>query len=80
MITKPPVPYDLCINDPTRRFQPGEGPSRGLLRDCEIFSNLRLTFVSSSISVAAASVDEVDNGGGQAWVTGYCDQTAECCH
>ena len=24
------------------RFQPGEGPSRGLLRYCEIFANLRL--------------------------------------
>ena len=31
-----------------RRFQPGEGPSRGLLHDCEIFGNLRLVFVSSS--------------------------------
>ena len=29
-------------------FQPGEGPSRGLLRDCEIFGNLRITLVSSS--------------------------------
>ena len=25
----------------SRRFQPREGPSRGLLRDCEIFVNLR---------------------------------------
>ena len=32
-----------------RRFQPGEGPSGGILCDCEIFANLRLTFVSSSI-------------------------------
>ena len=32
----------------SRRFQPGEGPSRGLLRDCEIFANIRITFVSSS--------------------------------
>ena len=31
-----------------RCFQPGEGPSRGLLRDCEIFANLRIAFVSSS--------------------------------
>ena len=31
-----------------RRFQPGDGPSRGLLCDCEIFGNLRTTFVSSS--------------------------------
>ena len=29
------------------RFQPGEGPSRGLLRDYEIFGNIRITFVSS---------------------------------
>ena len=26
----------------------GEGPSRSLLRDCKIFANLRITFVSSS--------------------------------
>ena len=32
------------------RFRPGEGPSRGLLCDCEIFGYLRIiTFVSSSI-------------------------------
>ena len=30
-------------------FQPGDILSRGLLRDCEIFANLRITFVSSSI-------------------------------
>ena len=29
-------------------FQPGEGLSRCLLRDCEILANLRLAFVSSS--------------------------------
>ena len=29
-------------------FQPREGPSRGLLRDCEIFGNIRITFVSST--------------------------------
>ena len=29
-------------------FQPGEVPSRGLLRDYEIFGNLRITFISSS--------------------------------
>ena len=32
----------------SRRFQPGEGPSRGLLRDCEIVGNIRITFVSST--------------------------------
>ena len=31
-----------------RRFQLGEGPSRGLLRDYEIFANRRLTFVITS--------------------------------
>ena len=30
--------YDLCVVD----------PSRGLLRDCEIFGNIRITFVSST--------------------------------
>ena len=34
----------------SRLFQPGEGPSRGLLRDCEIFGNIPITFVSSTIS------------------------------
>ena len=29
-------------------IEPGEGPSRGLLRDCEICTNLRIAFVSSS--------------------------------
>ena len=29
-----------------RRFQPGEGPSRGLLCDCENFAYVRITFVS----------------------------------
>ena len=31
-------------------FQLGKGPSRGLLRDCEIFVNLRITFVWSWIT------------------------------
>ena len=46
---KLPVPYlylyfDLCISIPiSRLLTAGEGPSRaGLLRDCEIFANLRL--------------------------------------
>ena len=33
----------------SRSCQPGEGPRRGLLRDCEIFANISLTFVWSSI-------------------------------
>ena len=31
-------------------FQLGKGPSRGLLRDCEIFVNLQITFVWSWIT------------------------------
>ena len=31
-----------------KRFQPGEGPIRGFLCDCEIFANFCLAFVSSS--------------------------------
>ena len=38
----------------SKRFQPGKGPSRSLLRDFEIFAKLRLTFVSSSILLAGA--------------------------
>ena len=33
---------------PSRRFQPGEGPSGGLLHDCEIFAHLRITVWSSN--------------------------------
>ena len=54
-LTNPPVPDDLpsgqhmflnSINceSATRHFQPREGPSRGLLRDYEIFANLCLAF------------------------------------
>ena len=32
----------------SRCFKQGEGPSRGLFRDCEIFANLRITLVWSS--------------------------------
>ena len=42
MLTYPPVPYDLFVSVPISR------PSRDLLRDCQIFANLRLAFVSSS--------------------------------
>ena len=34
----------------SKHFQPGEGPSRGLLCDSEIFGSLRITYVSSSNS------------------------------
>ena len=47
--------YCLKCESAIRSFQPGEGPSRGLLRDCEIFANLRLTFVCSG-GVSAADV------------------------
>ena len=53
MLTNPPVPYlmyDLCIDVPISclptvgyglfSIQPGEGPSRGLLRDCKSSRNL----------------------------------------
>ena len=43
------MPHHPCkCESASRRFQPGEGPSRGLLRDCEIFGNIRITFVSST--------------------------------
>ena len=32
------------MNEAFRHFQPGEGPNRDLLCDCEIFANLRLNF------------------------------------
>ena len=35
MLTNPPVPYDLKCESGSSHFQPGEGPSRGLLRDYE---------------------------------------------
>ena len=38
-------------------FQPGEGPSRGLRRDCEIFGNLCIAFVSSSNRHEGRDVD-----------------------
>ena len=37
-------------------FQPGEGPSRGLLCDFEIFVNLWIAFVSSSNLAPGATV------------------------
>ena len=40
--------HPFSIMEATRHFQPGKGPSRGLLCDCEIFGYLRITFVSSS--------------------------------
>ena len=46
----PKVPDDFTITEkaPTRRFQPGEGPSRGLLRDCENFADGSFTALSES--------------------------------
>ena len=51
LLTNPTVLYDNCIRDPISHLltlQWGQCPSRGLLRDCEIFGNLRITFVWSS--------------------------------
>ena len=45
MLTNPPVPYD---------FQPGEGPSRGLLHDYEPLDG---TFSSSILMRVVAGVD-----------------------
>ena len=44
MQINPPIPYDLCVGVPIsrRRFQPGEGPSRGLLRDYEPSDRIRM--------------------------------------
>ena len=39
-------------------FQPGESPSRGLPCYCEIFGNLRLTFVSSSSQSSSVARQE----------------------
>ena len=49
MLTNPPVPYDLCIRFPILHL------SRGLLRDGEVFANLRLTFISSSTLLSRLS-------------------------
>ena len=38
---------------PTTRFQPEEDSSRGLLCNCKIFVNLRITSVSSSACYSA---------------------------
>ena len=41
-----PISYLMILL--ASQFQPGEGRGMGLLRDCEIFAKLRLTFVRSS--------------------------------
>ena len=67
-------------------IQPGEAPNRGLLRECEIFGNLRITFVTSSSMnsfLSLARIDELEmitddgmvfgpvgGGGGGAFVAG----------
>ena len=38
----------------------GEGPSRGLLCDCEIFANLRIAFASSSNRYPCSDIWNVD--------------------
>ena len=44
---------------------PEESPCRGLLCDCEIFGNLRITFVSSSSAEAASPRDALPCTGHQ---------------
>ena len=40
----------------SRRFQQGEGPTRVLLRDCEIFANLRLKLLPVVMVVVVGGV------------------------
>ena len=66
----------MTFESTTRYFQPEEGPSMGLLYECEIFANLCLTFVASSdwaglgwlgLSVCSAAVPE---SAGEVSITG----------
>ena len=43
MLTIPPVPYDHCVTVPISHLQPGDGPSKDLVRDWETFGNLSVT-------------------------------------
>ena len=43
-------------------FPPGEGPSRGLIRDCEIFACLRITLVCSSSGDLEWAVSQLVSG------------------
>ena len=53
------MPYQsLKCESTSRHFQSGEGPSRGLLRDCETSRNLREALVDI-LSVDISSVDIV---------------------
>ena len=47
MLTNLPVPYDLCV---VPQFQPGEGPRRGLLRDCKTLHDLRQPSFQAQLS------------------------------
>ena len=47
--------YDKC-DSASRHFQPGEGPSKGLLRDCEILAKVRLKLYWTQTWTAPAPV------------------------
>ena len=59
---RPFIIVSLYCKSASRRFQPGEGPSRGLLRYCEIFANLWIALVSSSTEYCTC------------WYAGHCWQ------
>ena len=42
-----------------KNFQPGKGPSRGLLRDCEIFMDLRFQLLCPHLDVASPDEEHV---------------------
>ena len=55
IMEKASTPTVLNVLVGTFNYKPGECPSRGLLRDCEIFANLRITFFSSTTSHTSTS-------------------------
>ena len=80
MLTNPPVPYDFCVGVPishllkcesaSRCFQPGEGRSRGLLRDC--ITSPIIVCCSTEINIICNVVVLPGNrvsGGGAGWAT-----------
>ena len=56
------MPYrSLKCESTSRHFQPGEGPSRGLLRDCETSRNLREALVYIlSVDISSVDISSVD--------------------
>ena len=56
------ISYDNCVYD--RRFQPGEGPNRGLLCDCENFAECLFTALISTkqaLHLTGTQVKSVSN-------------------